>query len=394
MAKPSDITYVRGTRDTADDISQQKPIEIGDKIWTYDPNGNKFLAWVLRNQTTKAVKNHIFSHLEKAPFPNWVEFAGANESSQGATGLAMKTGHGARLTLGSRVWFPRIDEIIYLTAVMATDSTGAVSRNYGKGNASTSLLRTGDRGLILSPVFQQGFATGLGLTSNKVIKEFATSEVNWPVQVTNIENAELARGGNIFKENLADAWKQAKDQMEAELLVSGSKIDTTLTNMLTTSEGMDNIISTHVYSASMISRADLWDIIAEWPGKRKGGAIVCSTAFKNMVTMWSMGMMTMDQDAKADGMSIDQVKTPSGTFDLIDVDLLDQQEDLMGTVFFVPKGHIQYRPLSHYENLDVRYNPISRDEVHSKEGEIYGAYGWEFYVEEMFAKLSGLRFAA
>ena len=71
-----------------------------------------------------------------------------------------------------------------------------------------------------------------------------------------------------------------------------------------------------------------------------------------------------------------------------------QEANLLGDVFFVPKGHIQYRYLQWDGNLDLHYRPIARDEVHAKEGELYGVYGWEFFEEETFAKLEGLDFAA
>ena len=392
---PSAATYIRGVKDTADVVSQEKPLEIGDKIWMHDPNRNKGLAWVLRNGENSSVTEHIFGHLEDAPFANWVEFAGADEVSQGATGLVFKTGHGVRMTTGSRIYFPRTGEILRLTAAMSTDTTGAVVRNFGRG-VTTDYLLTGDKGLLITPGFEQGFTMGDGLSNSMVYKSFATTEISYPVQTTYVENAEKSRGGNPFKRALRKALKQSKDQMEAELFLGAIKIDnSTYAHPLTVSEGMDNYVTTNSYSATTLSRMDLWDILAEWTALNKvGGAIMCSMAFKSMVTGWAMDKVVYDQETKKDGLDITQVMTPFGVFDLIEIDLFNQEPTLMGTAFFVPKGHVDYHPLIHDENLDIRYYPISRDEIHSKEGEIYGVYGWEFYEEEMFAKLSGLQFAA
>ncbi|GAH15311.1 unnamed protein product, partial [marine sediment metagenome] len=116
MATPSDVTHKRGTRYTSDAISQEKPLDISNKIWMFDPNMNKALGWALINGVKRPVFNHIFGHLEDPPFPNWVEFAGADETSQLATGIVLKTGHGARLTLGSRVYWTRTKEIMRLDA--------------------------------------------------------------------------------------------------------------------------------------------------------------------------------------------------------------------------------------------------------------------------------------
>ena len=392
MATPSDVTHKRGTRYTSDAISQEKPLDISNKIWMFDPNKNKGLGWALINGRKRSVFNHIFGHLEDPPFPNWVEYAGADEASQAVTGIALKTGHGARLTLGSRVFWTRTKEIMRLDAVMSTDTTAGVTRNYGRGT-SADLLQTGDQGLIISPAFQQGFTMGLGLSQGMVYKNFATSEVSWPIQVAYVENVEQSRGGNPFIRALNKSLKAAKDQMEGELFF-GAKRDSTLSSApITVSEGLDNYISTHSYTASTLSRMDLWDILTEWG---RDGAIMCSKAFRSLITGWAMSMTQYVQGTKEDGMVIDRIVCPAGTFDLVTIDLFDQDPYLMGTVYFVPKGgHIAYCPLEFGgQSLDIKYNPVSRDEVHAKEGEVYGVYGWEFNEEEAFAKLTGLQLAA
>lgn len=392
MATPSDVTHKRGTRYTSDAISQEKPLDISNKIWMFDPNKNKALGWSLINGVKRPVFNHIYGHLEDPPFPNWVEYAGADESSQEVTGLALKTGHGARLTLGSRVYWTRTREIMRLDAVMSTDSTAGVTRNYGRGSSS-DLLQTGDQGLIIPPAFQQGFTMGTALTQGMVYKSFATSEVSWPVQVANIENVEQSRGGNPFVRALNKSVKAAKDQMEGELIFGAKRVSTLSGAPITVSEGLDNYITTHSYTGSTLSRLDLWDILLE---VKRTKSIWCSTAFKAIVAQWAMSMTQYMQGTKEDGMVIDRIVCPAGTFDLVTIDLFDQDPYLMGTLFFVPDGgHLSYCPLEWAgQSLDIKYNPISRDEIHAKEGEVYGVYGWEFNEEEAFGKFSGLQLAS
>lgn len=393
---PRDATGVRDARDTGDDIALDKPYQIGEKIWMFDPNMNKFLAWVLRNQAPvdgdKSVYNHIFYHLEDAPWANWVKFVGTTETSQGVTGLVMASGHGARLTLGSRLYFPRTRQIIRLTAVMSTDTTGAVTRNFGRGVA-TDYLRKGDYGLIMAPSFEQGYTSPTGFSTGRQSKVFYTSIVDWPVEVTGTEYTEKMRGGNPFKRELRKAVKASKDQMEAELMIAGKVTTSGTSHPLTASEGMDHFITSNVYNITKISRMDLWDIIGEWGQE---GAIVCGKSFRSMVTMWSMGQMIMDQDSKKDGMSIQNVLTPFGEFPLIEVDLLNQEPNMIGSVFFVPKRHIAYRPLVFDGNRDVKYEPIDvqgSQGIDKIKGHVWGEYGWEFFQEEMFAKIYGLQFS-
>lgn len=398
MALITDLTLTRGAKDTADNISEEKPLEISDTIWMHEPNRTKALAWAMRTGTKVPTSQHKFGHLEAAPHAIWVEYAGSNEVTQATGGIALKTDQGARVTIGSRIRWMRTGEIMRLTEAMSTDTSADVERNFGNGTTA-SLLQTGDKGLILTPAFEQGFTTGLGLSSNMVMKNFATSEISYPIQTTFVENAESHRGGSPFIRALRMAITQSKKQMEAELILGGQVINDSFSlgaaHPISAARGIDEFIVTNRYTAASLSRMDFWDILAEWKAQNhEGGAIWCSMQFKAMVAGWALGHMVQDQESKKDGLNIDIVKTPFGEFDLVDIDLFNQEPNLMGSVYLVPNRRIQYRPLIHFEDLDIRTRKINRDEIHSKESEIYGVYGWEYFEEEMWSAITGLQFSA
>lgn len=401
---PNDATFTRGVKDTQDIISQEKPLEIGAKIWMHNPNRNKFLGWALNNGRREPTRSRIFGHLEDTPFPNWVEFAGTDESSQATGSLDFVTGQGARLTTGSKIFFPRTNQIIRLDETMSTDSTQDVNRNFGRG-VSTDYLLKGDRGLILPPNFPEGFTTGAGLSNAMYYKSFDCSEVSYPVEVTNVENAELSRGGNPFMRALSKVIKQFKEQQEAELLYSGQTTDNSgYTHPIGAADGIDNFITTHSYSATSLSRMDFMDILTEWLSiNPEGGVIVTSLAFKGLITQWALNLTQYtipvigSKTGGSLGLEIDQIVMQNGKkIDIIDVDVMNQEPYLMGSFFLIPTGgRIHYRPLiGPNENLEPRYRPIKQDEIHSKKGEVYGVYGWEFFEEELWAKFSGLSLAA
>lgn len=389
-------TGVRGVRDTADDIAYDKPLDIGDKIWMYDPNKYQFAGWMLQNQRGEhdRCENHVFYGLEDAPWATWVQFNGTTESTQGVTGLVFADGEGARLTIGSRVFFPEINEVIRLDAVMTTDTTGAVTRNFGRGVAATSLLKKGMRGLILPPAFEQGYTSPSGFSQGRDYNTFYTGIVDWPIEITGTENAEITRGGNIFKRELAKGARATKAQMEAELILGAMKSDTTsYTHPLTTMEGIENYLSTNVYNVKKLSRMDLWDILGE-VDLADGDGLVVSKAFKALVTGWAMGMVQYNQDTMKDGMRIRQIQTPEITLDLMVADVLNGHSDLMGRFYMVPKKCYDRRPLIGYENRDIKYEPILTPGVDQKKGHIWGEFGNHFYEEERWGRGYGLRFAA
>jgi hypothetical protein len=383
------------TRDSSDEISQGKPLEISDKIWMNDPRENQALGWVLRQGVKNSTANHAFGHLEDVPFPNWVKYTGAADATETVTGLVFADA-GNRLTAYSRIMNARTGEVLLFTADFASATTsGAVDRAWGQTWSSAMDLRPDDKFLILTPNQYEGFTTGEGMTNTKVYKSFVTEIVDWAVRVTDTEYAEKARGGNPFAYALKKAWKAAKDQMESGLIF-GAKAETTIASgePIRASEGLLNYVSTNVWAVDgYMTRQDFWDILAEWTVLNKnGGAVFCSKAFRHMVTNWAMQKTQYNQDTKKDGMEILQVITPDGTFDLVELDVFNQHPDLMGRVLLVPYGQIEYRPLIGAKDLDVRYYPIQRDEVHVEEGEIYGEYGWEFFQEELFGSISGIEF--
>jgi hypothetical protein len=247
----------------------------------------------------------------------------------------------------------------------------------------------------MMPAFEEAFTTGLGLSNAKTSVTRYTTIISLPVQVGDTENAEIARAGNPFKIALQKTIKQGKDLMEGELIFSGYKVDSSsYAHPMTTSEGLANLISTNVYNAQYLSRMDLWSILAEYRGKRFGGSFWCSGPFYAMITEMALDHATMDMSDKVYGMSIESILTPYGRYELDHVDLFDEDPYLIGNVFIVPNNHITYRPLVGYENLDIKYRPIYRDEIHAKEGELYGQYGWAYGPEEDYLRISGLRFAA
>lgn len=395
MALQNAVTLLRGVKDTADVIAQEKPQVISNKIWMHDPNRNLGLTWAMSEAPAESVANHIFGHNEDVPFPNWVVYQGAVESVQAATGIVFAAGAGKKLQIGSRVLFPDINEIIRLTADMASDTaSAAVARNFGRGVAATSLLKPGMKGIILTPAMIQGFTTPHGLSNAMVHKSFSLTLLNYPVEVTDQEYDETHRGGNPFMRALQKSTKQCKDQQEAEMYFGGKKTDdSTYAHPISTSEGMDNYVSTNVWSASSLSRQDLMDIFMEMSFRNpEGFSCHCSGMFISMVSNWGWEFVQLTQDEQTLGLNISKIRTPTGKIvEMVPIDLFNEDETLMGKAFLVPKGRIGYRYL---QNEDVRYRPIQQDEIHSRFGEILGYAGWEFYEEEMWGKITGLRFSA
>lgn len=398
-------TIFKGTNpwDSADAISQDKPRGISTDIRIYHPNRNQFLGYVLSRVAKESRPiSHGWGHNEQVASRNYVKFLGDTETSQGATGLVFGAQASGVIGLGSRIYFPRTDQIIYLTAAMASaTTTGAVSRNFGKGSV-TDYLQTNEQGLVLPPAHIEGFTTPAGYAHGVVNKGFDMTETAYPIDTTFVANAETHFSGNPFNRALSDTMVQFKDQMEFESIWSGKVYDaSTYTHPVRATQGIDTWITTNVFTADSPSRMDLWDIIGIWKGfyMQPGGIIVTSTQIRTIISEWAMSSSDVvvpitGQGGEGElGITVKRINTVQGTFDILTVDAMSQDPFLAGTMYFMPDPatHMAYRFL---QGEDIRFRPLEEGKVHSKFGELYGIYGWEFWNEFEWAKLSGWNVAA
>lgn len=399
MALPNTgtIAYTREVRDTGDPISQSKPLFIGQNVWLNDPNENKLLSWVMRDAEKVPVYNHIFGHLEDAPFPNWVIYdgdsTGVSETSQDTDNLTI-TGVQKRCATGTRLVNARTKEVVRLDADPdAANTTQGVSRNFGRGTAADLMIK-GDRLFILPAAMYEGYTVGKGMSNVENYVSFSTGSLSYPVKIADVEQAEKSRVGSPFERALFKSWKQSKDQMEAAVLYSAEKISSSASGEMHTMTGINDFISTNVWTVNgTLSRKDLWDILLEMRLFYKGDLLIaCSSFFKAMITEWAMGKVEYNQDTATDGLAIENIKCPAGTFSLTDVDLLNQEQNLMGEVFFIPQGKTKYCPLIENLNLDIQYRPINEDEKHLVQGEISGEVGFEYHEEETWGHVTGIEF--
>jgi hypothetical protein len=395
---PSAATFFRTVRDTADPIAQDKPLMIGDKHWMLDPDANQGYSWLMANGLpAQPVYNHTFGHLEDAAFPNWVVYTGATETTQAVTGLTIDNVY-ERCANGQVLMNARTKELMRLTADPASaDTTSTVARCHGRGVATDYLVQ-GDRLLLLTPQMAEGFTTGKPISGVGVYKSFTTGIVSYPVSATYTEESEKYYTGlTPFERDLAKAWVQFNAQAGHSALFGG-QVEHASTYGLNyhTVTGLYDFITTNVFSVDgTLGRMDLLDILLEWSQFYRGkAAILCSAAFKAMVTEWAYGQMLYDQDAKTLGMNIENINLGGKIFSLIEVDMLSQDPELMGIAFLCPAGRFQFHPLNDKAGITntVHYHPIDRDEVHSKEGEITGEFGYEFFEEETWGLITGVDF--
>jgi hypothetical protein len=396
---PNAATFLRTVRDTDDPIAQDKPLDIHDNYWMNNPNRTQALGWLMSSALpARECHNHIFGHLEKSPFSNWVEYTGVTETSSQATDDLTIDNVLERCAAGQLLMNTRTKEIMRLTADPdAADTTQGVVRNFGRGVA-TDYLQKGDKLMLILPQFEEGFTTGKGQSGVGVYKSFSTGIPSEPIQTTYTEQSEKYYAGSTpFEMDLDATWTRFNEQMENHVLWGAEKLDSsTYTQNMHTISGIYDFITTNTFTVdNTLSRMDFIDILLVLDTFYHGSiGIICSKWFRVMVTEWAYGKMEYDQEAKSLGMDITTVQLNGRYYPLLEADCLSQDYELAGTVFLCPKGKIQHRPLRNVDGIvnDVHYNPISRDEVHSKEGEIWGEFGVEYFEEECWGYIDGIQF--
>lgn len=402
MSLPNAHTFFRTVRDTADPIAQEKPLDISDKFWMNNPRRTQGIGWLMANALPSQVaENHTFGHLEDVPFPNWVEYTGADETSQAVTGLTIDNIL-ERATIGTVLMNARTKELIRLNAVPTPDTTGAVTRNHGRGVATDFLLQ-GDKLVCLLSTYEEGFTTGAAQSGTSVYKSFTTGITDEAIRSTFTEQSETYYAGSTpFERDLDKTWIRLNERIEHNVFWGSATsaaatypVGGTAQNYHTMSGLYDNI-TTNVWSiGAFLTRFDLFDILASWRTfYKEEGAILCSQWAKMHITEMAYGQMSYDQSAKELGMEIDVVNLNGHRYRLIELDHLSEEEHLAGTMFLCPARKMRYRPLQNKGgiNNDLHYTPIARDEVHSKEGEIWGEFGFEFFHEECWGVIEDIQF--
>lgn len=387
-----------GAKDTDDYITNEKPINISHEIFKLNPDQNRFLSYVLEAATVEPTTQHNFSHLEKARNPQWVKYTGADESVQSASTIIIA--NFGRLVGRMRLVVAETREVILVTAT-PTSSSVSISRNFG--TSGTPLLKTGYTMRIMTAAREQG-GTMLDYRSfGKVEVSGGTTIMSLSLDMTGTASAEpLIDSADPFMEALTDQWMNAKAQTETELVFGARNADAVLSggsHPTHTTQGLTGLISTHKYSFNgRMTRFDFWDLMDELAkdnvqrNKPIRLALVCSWKLLSVVSAWSLTDVRVSTNVKTDGLQITEIQTPRGTFDLVPVDLLSEDPAFEGLGFIVNRDNIVFRPLIGKEDRDIRYYPVNQDEVDSKQGQILGEYGWEYYHEESFAMLEGIVF--
>lgn len=398
MALTNEVYHWLGVTDSNDDgpavsIDPTQPFTIGPDIWMYEKEKNQLLAWVMKNAKYDPTDTIMFGHLERPELPNWVQYDGTTETTQGVTSLTFVNG-ATRLSKYSRISTPNGEVILFTADFASTHVSAGVARN--QGTPGTPFLNKGDWCKIITPGIPEGSDMGKGPQGGVVFKNFYTGIVEWPVEMTASKAAEKANGARSndpFKDALGFAWEQSQDQMQADFLWGAGQLDlTTHAYAQHTPTGLDSWIETNVWEVDgVLSRLDFWDIIAEWAmNTPEGGAIVASRQLLISLNNIAFQKVTYNQDFKSDGININSFTIPGvGTIDILVSSVLSEAPHVMGNMYLIPKKGISYRPL---RSREVSYSPVVRDEKDVKAGHIHGEYGWEYFGEEKFGKVTGMNF--
>ncbi len=389
-----------GVLDTADrqtvTVDPLQPFTIGQEIYRINHQKYQLGAWLKKYSRYRPTESSRFGHGEKCEPKSFLQYAGADESSQATTGLSIPGIHN-RCARGYRLLNCRTEEVIRLNADCTTDTTGAVKRNFG--SSGTPLMKNGDMLMIMAPAKFEGDEMTKGVHTQEVWLQFTTSIYDWPVEMTGTKATERHIDGDPWAKALGESWDMAAAQQEVEVIWGKYvKDDATYTYPMHASQGLLGFISTHVYDIDgWLTRWDLWDIIAEMR-LPPGSALACSDQMINLVNTWAFDKVTYNQDLVADGIAVQQIKTPKGVYDLLNVDVLSSNEYLAGMILFLPKSTgpnhrtIDYRPLMYNGNREIAYQPVESGRYDQKWGHIFGEAGYEFWDEAQFGVLRGVRF--
>lgn len=301
MANPPVAGTIQGVQSTDGTLAlnpDQKKIDMQNRVFLYDPEGNPILTVVTVNTMTETQTEVEGKWLEDSPIPEWFALsAGINNV---VTSAVLTAGTGQFVLPPTLFRNMDTGEVVFVSAI-ATD-TITISR--GWGGTTAAAMTTSDRLLNLRNNQAQASATApQSLATLKATKSNFAQIVTHTVKVDKTLEAVELYGGS---ERLYQRQKQSTEHARSweQLLLHGQKGSNIAGATPTfTAGGLDNYVTSNVLSASGVLPESqfmgyLYSVFrfAVKPGKKRK-ALYSSAELVNTINSWGTAKLQTTPNA-------------------------------------------------------------------------------------------------
>jgi len=378
-------SIVAGQQRTNLELGASQVIDMGSRVFSYDPPGSPIMRIVTERAQSVPAKNTTVRWMEDAPVPVWFK---VNADVTDVATTIVTTESSAGIIVGDLLKVVQTGEVVRVTAINNGTNTLTVTRAFGGTAAAisaTTYLLNIRGGQPEGDTSVDSRAT-VKLERTNYTEIFKTS-VEVSRTITEVDHY----FGNVRDYERRKAGEAHALSIERTLLFGAKKEDLSGARPIRSAGGLDEFITTNRFACGgTMSENDLIDFTATCfryavnPGRNRK-LLICSREISAAISSFGLNKLRInDQATKAYGMAVTSYITPHGTLDIIQHRLMENGYSGMGMVID-PDG-IFYRPL---HNTQLRTNIHAPDQDGFKDEYLTEA-SHQFVMEQAHGIITGV----
>lgn len=381
-------TILPGQVGTENVLANQIKIDMGTKVFGYDPPGNPYTRIMTKRLTSKPAKDRVVRWMEDDIVPFWDLVNGAVTN----VATTVIVDNGAYFLAGDLVKNTRTGEVFQITSI-ATNTLTVVR---GWGATSGAAMNDNDWLLNLRIASEEGSTSPVAKATLKVEKTNNTQIVKTPVHITETNRAVSHYHGDEEAYQIRQAGERHGRSWE-NIGLHGVKEDVAgVTHRVRSAGGLDEIITTNVLDVSatgVLTESEFRDwLTGPFRYRVNGGQggtklALVGPAIKNTIDSWGLMKLQMNEKARATyGMDIFTYIGSTGRLEVIYDPLLENGHEGIGYV--VDPDGTMFRPLRS-THLEMNIQPNDED---GRKHQYLTEATFQFALEKAFGKITGVAF--
>ena len=392
-------TVIRNATDTQTILSNQKVVDMADKIYLLEPNAAPLYVLVSKLNKRVAI-NTTVEWIEDVLNPSWTTF-GASATSA-ATQLTASDDIFNKYDL---VKVPSTGEI-FLVVSVTTTAVSAI-RGYGTGSTAASVGASAAAAadmVIIGSAFEEGaLATSISTLSTKTARKYNYLQIfRKSVEITKtMANTELYGGADRPYQRKKKGIELMRD-LERSFLFglpledTSAGHDSNLSHARRTTGGIDNFISSIRTSMGGAMTESEWEgfLRSVFRYGSNSRYVFAAPVILSVISLWAQGKLQMFPKDKTYGIAISQYISPHGTINLVKELMLENAGGVSslsyygGYAYAIELEDVVYRYL---QNRDV----AMETDIQNPGDDIYKdqyicEVGMEFHNEQKHGNLYGV----
>lgn len=336
------MTQIRGTRDTANILSNKLVVDMSNDIALLNPSETPFTVFIKQSKSKiRTITNPKFEWLEDDLGARWDAInKGAGYLS---TDTALDVDNGQYFTIGDTIKVPRTGEVMLVTDIATNTLT--VTRGFGV-TAAAALVDNDPIVIIGNANVEGGLSRDIN-TTLEIPKFNYTQIFKTTFGVTNTQDATKTYGTKDLAYQTKKKGIEHMIDMERAFLFGEKKNTTSNGKPLRATGGLDSFLTSNRYDAGgALTQAEFDQNFCEkiFAKGSKEKLFMASMRLMSVINGWSLGKLQTKMGESTYGLAITEYVTPFGKLHMVMNPLLE------GTIyggygFALDVDNISYAPL-------------------------------------------------